>query len=955
MAYPIGLHPGAVWRKTDMQVHTPRDAQWNGTSFDGTSEPGRAGRHAWARDLIRAAIQKGINCIAVTDHHDVAFVPFIKQSLSELQATGEADGFWLFPGMEVTCNDNSQCILLFDVDVGHIELDRLYGGLLKNVIKVDEALAKMPQNSLCGHNIDVFWSAVTGDPVLGPRLILLPHGGDPGSSHKTIMQDGHHSRFRELPCDGVYIEKPIASLSYKTKQKLAGGFAEWGTRRRGVISTGDNRLASFEDLGSNPCWIRLGEPTAEAIRQALLADEARITHAEPVLPSHRVIRVDVSATLCGPAFSLLLNDGFNALIGGRGSGKSAALEYLRFGIGRSVFEGAGVLEEGSRVEKLLSDTLPGGFVRVTLLRGEMEETWTRTLAKRNVIQVSRSDGSSEEISIEVAQQRFPARGYHQKELSSVVSSKRSAADQITGIAAAELVAERRENDNRRAAGILELTTAFQQLVEFWSAEAADERAKSSVEDLKRRIAAHQERLKEAGLSEETQKIIALAPEYARGTAYAQSVISGIGSTKTALRAVTDDLFGSVPVPAMPDDSDFDEIRQIINEVDADAVKVKAAISGVITEIDTLTERLVSRQTAFADSEAKFQARLTIAMAEQQQHKALLDEAAQLNAQLETAERAARQTAERLKEREQAPATFAKSRQQLVTLLADRHGLLERGAGQTSAMSEGLLKASVVPTAVSEEQVSALCDMIEGSRIRSPEEKVKTHISSIVLSPGAWDQLCDKLLSLCRTKTRSPTVATEPPTLDAATRSDLDAVFSFETLTDFGRQSIWAKLGPATVTSVLTAVPDAYVEFEFRDRDGSYIPFERASPGQQAAALLTLLLKQKAGTLLIDQPEDDLDNRVIMQIAKLLRTTKINRQLIFATHNPNFVVNGDSDKVIVMNSGSSSGTSGGTIVPRMSILADGAIETSTVRDAITEIMEGGKEAFELRSRKYDFVR
>ena len=76
-----------------------------------------------------------------------------------------------------------------------------------------------------------------------------------------------------------------------------------------------------------------------------------------------------------------------------------------------------------------------------------------------------------------------------------------------------------------------------------------------------------------------------------------------------------------------------------------------------------------------------------------------------------------------------------------------------------------------------------------------------------------------------------------------------------------------------------------------------MPFERASPGQQASALLTLLLNQEAGTLIIDQPEDDLDNRVIMVIVKLLQTTKRRRQLIFATHNPNFVVNGDADKVV----------------------------------------------------------
>jgi len=67
------------------------------------------------------------------------------------------------------------------------------------------------------------------------------------------------------------------------------------------------------------------------------------------------------------------------------------------------------------------------------------------------------------------------------------------------------------------------------------------------------------------------------------------------------------------------------------------------------------------------------------------------------------------------------------------------------------------------------------------------------------------------------------------------------------------------------------------------------------------------------------------------------------------------VNGDADKVVVMNSGTGPSPVGSAFVPRVSIYTDGAIETPSVRDAITEIMEGGKEAFQLRSRKYDFVR
>lgn len=88
----------------------------------------------------------------------------------------------------------------------------------------------------------------------------------------------------------------------------------------------------------------------------------------------------------------------------------------------------------------------------------------------------------------------------------------------------------------------------------------------------------------------------------------------------------------------------------------------------------------------------------------------------------------------------------------------------------------------------------------------------------------------------------------------------------------------------------------------------------------------------------------------MRIVNLVQTTKRKRQLIFATHNPNFVVNGDADKVVALASG---GATEATSSPRVSIDVDGAIETPAVRRAITDTMEGGQAAFELRSRKYLF--
>ncbi|MCK4326266.1 hypothetical protein KAW55_05875, partial [bacterium] len=73
-------------------------------------------------------------------------------------------------------------------------------------------------------------------------------------------------------------------------------------------------------------------PTAEALRQACLAKESRISQIDPALPSVYVTSVDVSnSKFMGPIY-LELNRQYNALIGGRGTGKSTILEYLRWGL-----------------------------------------------------------------------------------------------------------------------------------------------------------------------------------------------------------------------------------------------------------------------------------------------------------------------------------------------------------------------------------------------------------------------------------------------------------------------------------------------------------------------------------------------------------------------------------------------------------------------------------------------
>ena len=139
-------------------------------------------------------------------------------------------------------------------------------------------------------------------------------------------------------------------------------------------------------------------------------------------------------------------------------------------------------------------------------------------------------------------------------------------------------------------------------------------------------------------------------------------------------------------------------------------------------------------------------------------------------------------------------------------------------------------------------------------------------------------------------------------------------------------------------------PDDYM-LEFMMDDGSYRPLNDLSGGQRVNLLLSLLLETNdERPLVIDQPEDELDNRFLFEtMLPALKRLKGRRQIIVATHNANIVVNGDADQVIQLEATADHGH----------IARSGAIEEPAIRDAIVQTVDGGDEAFRLRRLKYGF--
>jgi hypothetical protein len=126
--------------------------------------------------------------------------------------------------------------------------------------------------------------------------------------------------------------------------------------------------------------------------------------------------------------------------------------------------------------------------------------------------------------------------------------------------------------------------------------------------------------------------------------------------------------------------------------------------------------------------------------------------------------------------------------------------------------------------------------------------------------------------------------------------------------------------------------------------------EHLSTGQKATAVLLLLLLESDAPLVVDQPEDDLDNRFITEgVVPIMRDEKRRRQFVFSTHNANIPVLGDAELILGLGAKGEGKEGQAMILPEFM----GSIDGQPVRELVEEILEGGKTAFEMRRLKYGF--
>jgi chromosome segregation protein len=195
---------------------------------------------------------------------------------------------------------------------------------------------------------------------------------------------------------------------------------------------------------------------------------------------------------------------------------------------------------------------------------------------------------------------------------------------------------------------------------------------------------------------------------------------------------------------------------------------------------------------------------------------------------------------------------------------------------------------------------------------------------------------------------------ETPGTDGVEISRVIADGAQEVLEHFGitgaqanRLTQWLTNSPNRLRLIETLAPDDAVSVAL-NIDGTYRDLGALSSGQKATAVLLLVFAQTGRPLVLDQPEDDLDNRFVYQdVVTLLRKEKgisdptRRRQIIAATHNANIPVNGDAE--LVLSLAEERG--------KCTIRTRASIDASEVREEIRTVLEGGEQAFRRRAEKY----
>lgn len=852
------------------------------------------------QSLLAKCQELEIKVVGLADHGSVDSVDTLRNVLAP-------HGIVVFPGFEIASVEKIHMVCLFPEGTTKDQLNRYLGtlGLTDPSDKVWPSSKGCIELAKKISALNGFWYAahMTGNN----GLLRLDNKDGGGFVH--VWKEHTHVRAGQIP-------GPVIDLPEKYKSIVDNQNPDWKRERPiAVINAKDVAKPSDLDDASATCWIKMTKPTFDAFKVAFLDPESRIrlNSQKPEVTAGEIVSMSISGGYLD-GVEIAFSRHLNTVIGGRGTGKSTLLECLRYVLdippkGKQahklhleiIKENLG--KESGRIEaEVVSSSQHGKRYRVSRRYGEMP-----------IVRELSADGNG---NVSTLQPRDLLPGidiYGQNEIYELAQDKQSRIQLLDRFLPGDA-----DYVQQNATLKKRLQENQQKLV----------KTLGEVDDLKAQIARLPKLVEQLqgfqalGIQEKLSK----TPLFARERQIVERIREEIRHLRDGIASLRDNLpdltfISDKALEDLPNAALLSPARTILD-------KLREGFEGHLSELTTdLTsgeQQLAAQLGLWKESIAQGEAALEKAL------RSLPATAGKSGQEVGTAYQRLLQDIERIKPLETRVVNHVKllesqrqERRNLLAELSDLRGLrstnLQSAAKKLNRRLEGKLKVEVVPDA----DRTPLKTFLLESKLEGIGEKRLSWIDE-------WDVI-------------------SPFALAEAIRNGASVLELVWGLSPFVAEAL-TKL-PASRLMELEALElehriDIFLNVSHGQAEANFRPLDKLSTGQQCTAILHMLLLENVDPLIMDQPEDNLDNAFIAErIVHELRSAKTRRQFLFATHNANIPVFGDAEWIGVFTTIESHGA--------LSFDAQGSIDVPLIRDQVANILEGGRDAFIQRKEKYEF--
>ena len=303
-------YAGAKWWKFDFHTHTPASNDFK--------DKDAVDSETW----LKAFMEKGIDCVAITDHNSGRWIDRLKHKLEELaeKPTDWYRPLYLFPGVEISAHGNVHILAIFGSDKTKDDINGLVDTVGYSGTKGDS-------------------DAVTDITITKIVDAITERGGIPIPAHADkerglLVELKGQTLKQALKNPNIYAME-VCDCGYQKPQSYIEEKVTWAEiRGSDVHSFSDNTFGTFT-------WVKMDKPSIGGLELALIDGVASVNRdmdADPNRPPENFVE---ELNICEARYigrSESLNCGFspflNTIIGARGSGKSTLLEFMRLVLGR---------------------------------------------------------------------------------------------------------------------------------------------------------------------------------------------------------------------------------------------------------------------------------------------------------------------------------------------------------------------------------------------------------------------------------------------------------------------------------------------------------------------------------------------------------------------------------------------------------------------------------------------